>query len=252
MDFELKYYNQNEVWNNYVNNSKEIRRAEEILRYIPGDVSSILDIGCGNGIVTNMINKECVIGMDFAITPLKNVKKSAVCGSIHSLPFKENMLDLILMTEVLEHLNDKIYKKAIKEINRLKPKYLMISVPFDENLEEGLCKCGSCGTLFNVAHHYRSFNEKWYSNEFPDYKVQFANYSSHITPQNRYILKLMHFCGAYNGFQYAVCPECGNKPVAPQVLLKYTLTGINYIDKAVKKVFRIQKPYHQVILLKRQ
>lgn len=251
MAFELKYYNQNEVWNNYLTNVNEIARAKEILGYIPDDAKKILDIGCGNGIITNMIDKEQVIGMDFAIIPLKNIKKYAVCASIDSLPFRDNALDLVLMTEVLEHLNDEVYKKAIQEINRMKPKYLLISIPFDENLEESLCQCSSCRWLFNSSHHYRKFVEKWYLKEFPEYRPQFIKFTSKRIPQNRHLLKLGHFCGVYSYYLYAVCPKCGNKPTSPNILLRYTLGGLNKIDVLVKKVFNIQKPYHQVVLLER-
>lgn len=184
MDLELKYYNQKGVWDAYSKNINEIARAREVVSCIPDEAKTVLDIGCGNGIVTNMINKEFVLGMDFAIIPLKNVKKSAICASINSIPLKENKFNLIIMTEVLEHLSDQIYIKAIHEINRLKAKYLLITVPFKENLDADQCKCVSCGFIFNASHHYRRFSEEWYVEKFPDYNVQFVKYTSLKIPKN--------------------------------------------------------------------
>lgn len=43
---ELKYYEQKEVWENY-NNVGGIRRVENVVRLVPEDVKSVLDVGCG-------------------------------------------------------------------------------------------------------------------------------------------------------------------------------------------------------------
>jgi len=43
------------------------------------------------------------------------------------LPYKDNAFDLVLCTEVLEHLDDP--QKGLKELVRVSKKYLVISVP---------------------------------------------------------------------------------------------------------------------------
>jgi len=48
-------------------------------------------------------------------------------GSIYELPYKNNSFDLVICTEVLEHLEEPT--KALKEILRVSRKYLIISVP---------------------------------------------------------------------------------------------------------------------------
>ncbi len=252
MDLELKYYNQKEIWDAYSKNINETARAKEIVSYVPDDAKTVLDIGCGNGIVTNMINKEFVLGMDFAIIPLRNVNKNAIRASIDSIPLKENKFDLIIMTEVLEHLSDQIYTKAVQEINRLKAKYLLITVPFEENLESEQCKCGSCGFIFNASHHYRRFSEQWYVEEFPDYDAQFVKYSTYKIPLNPYIIQLKHQCGLYSDFKNGSCPKCGGRPSSPQIFLRYAFGGMNILDSKLKSLFRIQKPYHQIVLLMRK
>ena len=60
MDLELKYYNQKGVWDAYSKNINEIARAREVVSCIPDEAKTVLDIGCGSRIVTNMINKEFV------------------------------------------------------------------------------------------------------------------------------------------------------------------------------------------------
>jgi ubiquinone/menaquinone biosynthesis C-methylase UbiE len=48
-------------------------------------------------------------------------------ASIYDLPYKNNSFDVILCTEVLEHLDDP--KDAINELFRVSRKYVLLSVP---------------------------------------------------------------------------------------------------------------------------
>ena len=169
-NIELKYYDQKDVWKKYDNNITEIKRAKKVITLIPDDVKSVLDIGCGNGIVTDMIEKPFVVGLDFAKIPLAQVKTDVIRASIDRLAIKSKKFDLVVLTEVLEHLDDETYIKAIKEIKRLKVNYLLVTVPFNENVELGLCKCSVCGNLFNASYHYRKFDNSWFNKEFLEYE----------------------------------------------------------------------------------
>ena len=252
INIELKYYNQKEVWKKYDNNIREINRAKKTINLIPDDVKSVLDIGCGNGIVTNMIEKPFVVGLDFAKIPLQQVKTHKILASIDRLPIKEKKFDLVILTEVLEHLDDETYTKAIKEIKRLKAKYLLITVPFDENVELDLCKCSVCGNLFNPNHHYRKFDDSWFDKVFEEYKLEKIEYGSYGTPPNEKLARLKHRFGVYGYSDVAVCNKCGNRPIRPNKILRYLFGGLNLLDNVVKRIFRIQKPYHQMVLLKRR
>lgn len=251
LKLELKYYNQAEIWNNYINNEQELNRAKETLKFIPGPVESVLDIGCGDGTVTNLIDRRLVVGLDFAKIPLTNVRANAIQASIDALPIKSREFDLVLMTEVLEHLQDALYSRAIKDIQRLDAEYLLITVPFDENLKIGLCKCGSCGHVFNPSHHYRNFSENWFESAFPQYRMEKIGYTSYRCPANGMLFSLRQRLGVYSQSKLAVCNKCGGSPLPQKQLLIYMLAGLNLVDHYIKKLARIKKPYHQIVLLKR-
>lgn len=251
-NIELEYYNQKEVWKGYDNNIREIDRAKKTIDLIPDDVKSVLDIGCGNGVVTNMIRKPFVVGLDFAKIPLSQVKTSVIQASLDKLPIKSKKFDLIILTEVLEHLDDEIYIKAIEEIKRLKANYLLITVPFNENTELELCKCGICGNLFNASHHYRKFDNSWFNKEFPDYKLEKIEYATYSTPPNEKLYALRHKFGVYAYSDVAVCNKCGNHPTHPNRLLRYMFSGLNLLDSNTKRFLKIKRPYHQMVLLKQR
>lgn len=251
MNTELKYYNQKEVWKKYDNNVKEINRAKKVITLIPNDVKSMLDIGCGNGIITNMIEKPFVVGLDFAKIPLTQVKTNAIQASFVALPIKSKKFDLLILTEVLEHLDDETYIKAIEEIKRLKGNYLLITVPFNQNLELGLCKCSACGNLFLESHHYRKFDNSWFNKEFPEYDLVKIEYDRYSGPANEKLAKLRYKFGVYSYSDIAVCNKCGNRPIRPNRILRYIFYGVDLLDRVIKKIFGIQRPVHQMVLLKR-
>ena len=250
MNIELKYYDQKEVWKKYDNNVKKINRAKKVINHITDDVKSVLDIGCGNGIVTNMIEKPFVVGLDFAKIPLAQVKTNAIQASFVALPIKSKIFDLIILTEVLEHLDDETYIKAIEEIKRLKGNYLLITVPFNQNLELDLCKCSAYGNLFLESHHYRKFDNSWFNKEFPEYDLVKTEYDRYSGPANEKLAKLRYKFGVYSYSDIAVCNKCGNRPIRPNRILRYIFSGLNFLDATIKRFFKIQRPYHQMVLLR--
>ena len=114
--------------NNFENNLVSVAAPLNSLR--------ILDAGCGEGFTLAKlyelkIGKE-LAGIDYSkiaidtakeIFPYLNVK----VGDIYKLPFKEDSFDLVICTEVFEHLDNPV--GALKEIERVTSKYALITVP---------------------------------------------------------------------------------------------------------------------------
>lgn len=100
------------------------------------ELKSILDAGCGEGFTLNKLyqNKigQKLEGIEFSKDAVEIGRKlhphlSLREGDIYKLPFKDNSFDLVLSTEVLEHLKEP--EKALKEIIRVSRKYILLSVP---------------------------------------------------------------------------------------------------------------------------
>lgn len=100
------------------------------------NISSVLDAGCGEGFILERLRKECVaekyLGIDGSSIAIKlgkvlfpNIKFEK--HNIYKLPMKNDSYDLVMCTEVLEHLEKP--DKALKELIGVSKKYLALSVP---------------------------------------------------------------------------------------------------------------------------
>lgn len=96
------------------------------------DLKRIIDIGCGEGFIVNNLNRPDITGVDISkkalsIAKQKNPGCNFCTGSIYDLSFKKNSFDLVIATEVLEHLENP--DRALKEIKRISKDYCILSVP---------------------------------------------------------------------------------------------------------------------------
>ena len=104
---------------------------------------------------------------------LSNNTTTFLSGSAYSLPFADSTFDLVVCSEVLEHLHE--YRDAITEINRvLKPggKFLA-SVPAE--FPERICWALSKEYQNQPGGHLRIFNQNSLVNEIEDKGFKFLS-----------------------------------------------------------------------------
>jgi ubiquinone/menaquinone biosynthesis C-methylase UbiE len=127
-----KHTNQNPVSRFFLNNFKQLL-LEQTKKIKP---ESILDVGAGEGFTLEMFRQkhigkklEGIEYMDDALQLAKKLHPNVTIkkGDIYKLPYKADTFDLIICTEVLEHLDDP--RKALIELKRVTKKYLILSVP---------------------------------------------------------------------------------------------------------------------------
>lgn len=115
------------VKNFYANLHETIRNVE---------FNSVLDVGCGEGLVMKSMEKELrgkqCFAIDFDMNEVVDAKKNLdFCtvnqGSVYELDFADHSLDMVICTEVFEHLENP--EAALKEIERVAANYVVISVP---------------------------------------------------------------------------------------------------------------------------
>ena len=127
-----KHTTQNPISKFFLDNFKSLL-LEEVKRLKP---ESILDVGAGEGFTLEMFRKhnvgkklEGVEYMDDALSLAKKLHPQVKIrkGTIYELPYKDDTFDVVICTEVLEHLEEP--EKALKELKRVSRKYVILSVP---------------------------------------------------------------------------------------------------------------------------
>lgn len=129
-----KYLSHNRISQHLIR--KFMRTFVELIEGL--DVAKILDVGCGEGIVTRQLCSMGlggeIHGVDIELGLLKVAKQVApsasyVASSIYNLPVAARTYDLVICTEVLEHLEHPLF--AIQEIERITRHYCIFSVPHE-------------------------------------------------------------------------------------------------------------------------
>lgn len=110
----------------------------------------VLEIGCGKGDLTKKLSKEYKRVTAFDISSVgvkkarKGVAKNCNCEFLVSdatkLPFNSHLFDIVILSEVLEHVIDQ--KRCIQEIYRvIKPNgYLMLTTPNSGGIHRNIIK----------------------------------------------------------------------------------------------------------------
>ncbi len=91
---------------------------------------------------------------------LKNQGIEARQGFLERMPFQDEMFDVVVASEVLEHLSANSREKGLLKISRVLKKgaWLLGTTPYKEDLQANEILCPHCNTLFHRWGHRASFD----------------------------------------------------------------------------------------------
>ena len=146
----------------YRETPREQERIQNILGLIPNDTSSILDIGARDGYLSLKLALmiDSVTALDLEMPTIDHPTIIPVKGDITKLNFSDNTFDAILCAEVLEHLKPSLLNVACQELLRVARKYVIIGVPFEQDIRVGRTTCSACGGKNPPWGHCNSFTEE--------------------------------------------------------------------------------------------
>jgi hypothetical protein len=211
----LLFWQNPNLWKQYGGGNYYEERRQAVISILPPALNSVLDVGTGLGEIINELPSALrVVGLDISRMALQKVERSKTIGTIVSLPFPQNSFDLVMCLEVLEHLPEHAFKDAIMELQRISRSWLLIGVPYKENLFTRTSRCPACYSLFHADTHFRSFpSVRQISALFPDFELQ-----THLLvgPTARRKTRLgqwlNHKAGLFVPWEnYFICPVCGNQ-----------------------------------------
>lgn len=181
------------LWNNLANQSKEnyfaFHSGKSLVKHcskkLDFEGKVVLDFGCGNGYMYEWLKIhgiEKYIGVDFSEESVDYIKSNyqddaRVKGVLINDLSKEvasNSVDIILVTEVIEHLYDdvleadiEIWKSVLKTDGRI-----ILSTPNAEQLEKNYVYCPCCDNYFHKWQHVRSWNRQLVHDFFDKHELE--------------------------------------------------------------------------------
>lgn len=216
-------YEIEEIWRDDWFGALARERIARTAALIPADVTTLLDVGCGNGLFLKHLVERCrdrfglLCALDRSRTALRHVPAGPVQCRAESLACRDRAFDLVSCLEVIEHLPVKVYRRALAEISRAARKYVLVSVPFEERIDSNACECPSCLTRFNPDYHMRSFDDPRLGELLAEFgfrrreTVPIGGYSEYRLPARlarlREFLRRRAQCRTFPAF--TICPMCG-------------------------------------------
>jgi SAM-dependent methyltransferase len=214
--FYLQYYEQDAIRHEQV--AGEARTAVT-LGLIPEAVRTIIDVGCGDGTLLSFIqNERKAFGIDISFTALQRLRSGrGARASAHQLPFGDRSFDCALSTEMIEHLPQGVYEAGLAEIQRVAGEYIVISVPFREDLARKRMRCGQCQHLYHMHYHLRAFDLGTMAKLFPEFEMIQHRFSGpRETTWPKWLLGIRQNVGMrWEWDPNALCPKCGARQNSP-------------------------------------
>ncbi len=236
----------------------EIERTADLMRLAPPGCGTVLDIGARDGHFSKLLAEkyEHVTALDLKKPSI--LRKNILCvqGDITDLKFDDNSYDLVFCAEVLEHIPSILLKKACLEIGRVSNKYLIIGVPYDQDIRSGRTTCYTCGKKPPPWGHVNSFNESILKKLFSHFSICEISFVGKQNSRTNFASTyLMDFSGNPYGTytQEETCIYCNNKLINPPDMTatqKVSAKIAVYMNR-IQKIFLTEKANWIHILLKK-
>lgn len=140
---------------------REQRRIADIVALVPEGLASALDAGARDGYISLKLAERvsAVTAVDLEVPAPPPPGINFVRADITRLAFADGSFDLVFCSEVLEHIGPEQLVRACAELHRVSSRYIVIGVPYRQDLRLGQTTCSECGAVIPPWGHLSSFDE---------------------------------------------------------------------------------------------
>jgi hypothetical protein len=230
----------------YRNKPAETERIADLMRLLPDGLENAIDIGARDGYISRAISERvpAVTALDLAPLDFDYPGVTCVQGDATALKFDSQTFDLVFCAEVLEHIPSPALEIACAELARVARKYVLIGVPYKQDIRDAKTTCYTCGGINPPWAHVNSFDESRLAALFPTLRIAAISHvgiGTHGT--NSLSAALTTFAGNPFGtyVQDEPCIHCNSKLILPptrtfaQKIATKAAVCINRVQSLIRK-----------------
>jgi SAM-dependent methyltransferase len=243
----------------YRNSAREKERVADLMRLLPSGINTVLDIGARDGFISRLLAERfpTVTALDLDKPSIDHRRVHCVQGDVTGLDFHDVSFDLVFCTEVLEHISSRLLVKACAELSRVSSRYLLIGVPYKQDIRVGRTTCRACGKKNPPWGHVNSFDERTLRRLFPAFGIVKVSFVGVADPGTNFLsCLLMDMAGNPYGtyMQDEPCVHCGATLASPpkRSLMQKMLTRAAVYARDVQKPFFKRTPNWIHVLFKKK
>lgn len=198
----------------------EKQRIESLMGLVPDGLRTALDAGTADCHIATLLARsfESVTAIDLEEPVSPDPRIATARGDVTSLDYPDDAFDLVVCSEVLEHVAPRWVPKACEELSRVAARFVLIAVPYNQDIRLGRTRCAACGKRNAPYGHVNTFTEDTLRQLFgrlAPVRTVFVGQGGRKT--NFLSAWLMDAAGNPYGTyrQQQPCMHCGERLVAP-------------------------------------
>ena len=236
----------------------ERERTADLLALSSQTKGSVLEVGARDGHFTRLLvdRFDRVTALDLGLPEIADPRVDCVAGDVTNLPFADDSFDLVVCTEVLEHIAPAQLEVACRELVRVTAGHLLIGVPYKQDTRVGRTTCLACGARNPPWGHVNIFDELRLRELFADVAIARMNFVGVNDNATNFVSSsLMDAAGNPYGTygQDEPCVACGASLVqaSPRRMHHKVLTRLAHWALVVTKPFKASHPSWIHLLLRK-
>lgn len=242
----------------YRASKSETARVDDLMNLLPAVKGSALDIGARDGFISKLLADHfaAVTALDLELPVIDHERIRCVKGDITSLDFPDRCFDLIFCAEVLEHIPTHLLGKACHELSRVANEYVLVGVPYKQDIRVGRTTCANCGNKNPPWGHVNSFDESVLKELFPKLSISRRTFVGETSERTNFLsTALMDMAGNPYGTyaQDEPCIHCSAALASPpeRELWQKVCTKLAFWGQDIQQPFYSPHPNWIHVLLKK-
>ncbi|TFW30708.1 class I SAM-dependent methyltransferase [Massilia horti] len=211
---------------------------------LPPRLRHALDIGTRDGYIARLLAEraDMVTALDLELPRIDHPRIRCVKGDATALQFSDGAFDVVFCAEVLEHIPSHLLEAACAELSRVAQDYVLIGVPYRQDLRTDRTTCQHCGQTNPPWGHVNSFDEARLARLFPQCGMERIEFVG-ATREGTNFLSALLMDAAGNPYgtyeQDEPCVHCGADLGGPPA----RTIGSRVLARAATSVRKLQQPF---------